>query len=84
MCFMFLFTLTTDMGKRLCSENVFFFIFLLFIQLRTSQANYEKLTTDNLVQHGFQSSINIYLTHDINVISLPRGCNGTQIFRFGP
>ena len=69
---------------RLNCVKHFYRIFLLFVGLRTLQAHYEKLTTGNLVQHGFPSTIDVYQTHDSNEILLPMGCNDAQNFRFGP
>ena len=45
--------------QKMFGKTLYFSYFLHFIRQRTSQANYEKLTTDNLVQHGFPSSIYI-------------------------
>ena len=45
---------------------------------------FEKLTTDNLVKHGFPSTIDVYLMHGSNGVFLPRGCSRTFFFNFGP
>ena len=45
--------------------------------LRTLQVYYEKLTTDNLVKHGFPSTIDVYLMHGSNGVFLPRECSRT-------
>ena len=41
---------------------------------------YEKSTTDNLVKHGFLSTLDIYRMHGSNGTFLPRGGNGTIFF----
>ena len=44
------------------------------------------MTTDNLVKHGFLSTLDVCLMHGTNGTFLPRGGgggNGTIFFRFG-
>ena len=47
------------------------------------QAVYRLMTTDNLVKHGFLSTLDVCLMHGTNGTFLPRGGNGTIFFRFG-
>ena len=44
----------------------------------------EKLTTDILVKHGFLGTGDVDLMQGSNGVFLPRGCNGTIFFYFGP
>ena len=42
------------------------------------------LTTDILVKHGFQSTIDVYLMHGSNGVFLPRGAAERFFFKFWP
>ena len=52
-------------------------------RLHRLQAVYRLMTTDNLVKHGFLSTLDVCLIHGTNETFLPRGGNGTIFFRFG-
>ena len=73
----------------LCYDVIVFkHVFFMFSSYLNNTAAYlqayAKLTIGNLVQYGFPTTINVYLTHDNNGILLPKGCNETEILRFGP
>ena len=48
------------------------------------QAVYRLMTTDNLVKHGFLSTLDVFLMHGTNGTFLPRGGNGTIFFGLAP
>ena len=50
--------------------------------LHRLQAVYRLMTTDNLVKHGFLSTLDVCLMHGTNGTFLPRGGNGTIFFSF--
>ena len=51
-----------------------------FVGLPRLQAVYRLMTTDNLVKHGFLSTLDVCLMHGTNGTFLPRGGNGTNFF----
>ena len=66
---------------------VLYFVYCYF-QCLWGNGNYriftEKMTTENLVKHGFMRPLDMSLTENSNQLFLPVGCNRTQNLRFGP
>ena len=56
----------------------------MLVGLRWLQVIYRKVTTENLVKHGFSRPQDMSLTENSDQVSLPGGCNRTQNLRFGP